>query len=143
MKLKKLITKHKLSVIQFIIFCLIWFTWAAIHLWITYVLTEFLWLYYIISYYIWQVIWSSNNFLLNKYFNFKDKAKLSIKQYIVSMILYITTWLLSWYGVYLLTDKLWVRYILSSVIVIPFVALMNFMSHKYFVFNLSKNNEKN
>ena len=134
MKIKGIIKNYKQSFIQFIIFCLIWFSWAAIHLWITYVLTEFLSLYYLISYYIGQIIWSTNNFLLNKYFNFKDKSKLTVKQYIISMTLYILTWLLSWYWVYLLTDKLWLRYILSSAIVIPFVALINFISHKIFVF---------
>lgn len=134
MKLKKIIHRNKPSIIQFIVFCLIGFSWATIHLWITYALTEFLSLYYLISYYIGQIIWSTNNFLLNKYFNFKDKSKLTLRQYIISMILYITTWLLSWYWVYLLTDKLWLRYILSSVVVIPFVALINFISHKYFVF---------
>lgn len=135
MKIKGIIKNYKQSFTQFIIFCLIWFSWAAIHLWITYILTEFLSLYYLISYYIWQIIWSTNNFLLNKYFNFKDKSKLSIKQYIISMTLYITTWLLSWYWVYLLTDKLWIWYILSSAIVIPFVALINFLLHKFFIFN--------
>ena len=134
MKLKKIIHRNKPSIIQFIVFCLIGFSWATIHLWITYALTEFLSLYYLISYYIGQIIWSTNNFLLNKYFNFKDKSKLTLRQYIISMILYITTWLLSWYWVYLLTDKLWLRYILSSVVVIPFVALINFISHKYCVF---------
>lgn len=117
------------------VFCLIWFSWAAIHLGITYILTEFLNSYYLISYYIGQIIWSTNNFLLNKYLNFKDKSKLSIKQYVVSMILYVSTWLLSWYWVYLLTDKLWVWYVLSSAIVIPFVALVNFVLHKYLIFN--------
>ncbi len=132
MKIKK--SNINNNIMQFVFFCLIWFSWAAIHLWITYILTEFLGLYYLISYYVWQIIWSTNNFLLNKYFNFKDKSKLSIKQYVISMTLYITTWLLSWYWVYLLTDKLWIWYILSSAIVIPFVALINFISHKYFVF---------
>ena len=133
LKITKIIINKKF-IIQFVIFCLIWLSWAAIHLGITYVLTEFLSLYYIISYYIWQIIWSTNNFLLNKYFNFKDRTKLSINQYMISITFYITTWLLSWYWVYLLTDGLWLRYILSSAIMIPFVALINFISHKYFVF---------
>jgi putative flippase GtrA len=139
--IKSLYKLNKLNIRQFVVFCVIWFSGTFIHMLITYLLTEFLSVYYIISFYIWQIVWSTNNYLLNKYFNFKDKKKLSVSKYILSMVFYISTSLLSGYIVYLLTEYCNIQYLISMIFVIPFVALLNFILHKYFIFN--SKNEKN
>lgn len=139
--IKSLYKTNKLNICQFVFFCVIWFSGTFIHMLITYLLTEFLNIYYIISFYIWQIVWSTNNYLLNKYFNFKDNKKLSVSKYILSMVFYISTSLLSGYIVYVLTEYCNIQYLISMILVIPFIALLNFLLHKYFIFN--SKNEKN
>lgn len=133
-KIKKKIMAHKSTIIQFIKFGLIGVGWVWIHLSITYIFTEYFWLHYLISYYIGQFIWMTNNFIWNKYMTFWKKDWKHIKQYILSIMFYSITSLISGGIVYLFTEYLWIRYIVSTIITIPFVSLVNFISHKYVVF---------
>ena len=132
--MKKILIKHKITIIQFIKFSIIWMSGVWIHLCITYIFTEYLGIYYLISYYIGQFLWMTNNFLRNKYITFWKKGWKRLKQYVLSIIFYGITALLSGGIVYILTDHFWIRYIVSTIITIPIVSLINFVSHKYIVF---------
>ena len=132
--IKSKLLQHRITIIQFIKFCIIWFSWVWIHLGITYILTEYFGLYYLLSYYIGQFFWMSNNFIWNKYVTFWKKSWKHIKQYILSIIFYSITALVSGGIVYILTDYLWIWYIISTIITIPLVSLVNFAFHKKIVF---------
>lgn len=132
--IKKALWQNKVSIIQFIKFCLIGFGGVWIHISTTYLLTEYIGIYYLISYYIGQFLGMTNNFIWNKYLTFQKKDWKHIQQYILSMIFYSITALISGGIVYLLTEYLWIRYIISTIITIPIVSLVNFISHKYIVF---------
>jgi len=132
--LEPIFARHKVTIIEFIKFSIVWASGVSIHLVTAYILTEYIWIWYLISYYVWQFFGMTNNFLWNKYKTFKKKDWKHIRQYILSLVFYTLTALWSWGIVYILTDHLKIWYILSTLITIPIVVFINFLSHKYIVF---------
>lgn len=128
------IFRNKESFFQILWFSIIWCIGTGINLGITYSLTEYLWFWYILSNIIGQVIGITNNFFMNKYFNFKKTTWSTKRQFLSSFSIYWISILISLVMIYLLTDHLHIRYIYSIIIIIPIVTVINFTLHKLIVF---------
>lgn len=133
---KKIIKKfwNRKSFYQVVGFSIIWCIGTGINIGITYSLTEYLWFWYLLSNIIGQIIGITNNFFMNKYFNFKKTTWSTKKQFLSSFSIYWISILISLLMIYLLTDHLHIWYIYSIIAIIPIVTIINFTLHKLIVF---------
>jgi putative flippase GtrA len=103
-----------------------------------YILTEFIKIHYISSATISYMLGMATNFILNKYFNFKNKSKKILKQSLLFLLIALIGLglnnLILWYLVEFI--ELW--YMTAKAISICIVMLWSFYGHKKITFEVIK-----
>lgn len=124
---------------QFIKFSIIGTVGTTIHLAILYSLTEFAGVYYIISAIVAFLIALTNNFLMNKFWTFRETSKgKHIKRYITFIIVATIAFLVNIAILYTATEFLNIHYLLSQIIAIAASLWINFFGSKRWAFKYHK-----
>ena len=120
---------------QFIKFSIIGTVGTTIHLAILYSLTEFAGVYYIISAVAAFFVALTNNFLMNKFWTFRETSKgKHVKRYITFLIVAITAFLVNIAILYTITEFFKIHYLISQVIAIAISLWINFFGSKKWAF---------
>lgn len=120
---------------RFIIFSIGGLIGMLINLAVTSFLTEIFSLWYRISYAIGLAVNLIFNFVYNRHITFKEKTKLKTR-FIKFVIVSLTTILLNYISVIILTEYFGVYYLLSIIIVVFAIAIINYILNKIWVFEV-------
>jgi putative flippase GtrA len=107
---------------------------ALIELSLLYFFTSVLNIYYIISVIPSYLIGGSIQFILIKYFNFKNKSKKIIKQASIYLLVIAGGFLLTLCFMYIFVEFFNIWYLFARIITIIIVLVYSFNMHKYFTF---------
>lgn len=129
-KLLSLIYSRK----QFVKYCIVGATAAAVDFSAIYVFTEFFSIYYLISNFLAFVFSVSTNFLLNKFWTFRNRSKAYIKQFTKFLVVVIIGLGFSMLLIYFLTEKVGLWYMYSKALTIGIVLFWNYGGNKYLTF---------
>ena len=120
---------------QFIKFCLVGSTGALIHLGLLYSLTEVFHIWYMVSSAAAFMVAVANNFVLNKYWTFRDKTPQIPRQFVVYTVVNSISLGINLSVLYILTEYTGMWYMTAQIIAI-FVALTNnYLGNKRFTFS--------
>lgn len=125
---------HKIS-IRFIKFCVVGSIGGIITLGVLYGLTEFFNIWYIFSAGIAFVIAVINNFLLNKYWTFKDHTPKIYQQFMTFFVISVTSLTINLSVLYILTEYIKIWYMTAQIAAILVALSNNYLGNKRFTFN--------
>jgi dolichol-phosphate mannosyltransferase len=114
---------------------------GVIHLGMLYLLTEYLHMWYIFSAILAFICAVTHNFLMNKYWTFRDTAPYIYAQFVIFFIISCITLGIHLTVLYVLTEYLGLWYMLAQCIAILIGLSNNYLGNKTFTFK-EKNGEK-
>jgi len=120
---------------RFIIFSIGGVIGMLVNLAITIILTEVFLVWYRISYAIGLAVNLIFNFVYNRHITFKKKTKMK-RRFVKFVIVSLSTILLNYISVIIVTEYLGISYILSIVMVVFLIAIINYLLNKVWVFNV-------
>jgi putative flippase GtrA len=129
-KLLSLIYSRK----QFIKYCIVGATAAVVDFSALYIFTEFFGIYYLISNFFAFVFSASTNFLLNKFWTFRNRSSAYLRQFTKFLIVVIIGLGISTLLMYFFTEKFGLWYMLSKAITIGLVLFWNYTGNKHLTF---------
>lgn len=133
-KLLSLIYSRK----QFVKYCIVGATAAAVDFSALYIFTELFGFYYLVSNFFAFVFSASTNFLFNKFWTFRNKSKAYIKQFTKFLVVVIIGLGFSMLLMYFFTEKVGLWYMYSKALTIGIVLFWNYGGNKRLTFNNQK-----
>ena len=107
----------------------------AINFFLLYFFTDILGLWYLFSFVVAWFLTITFNFLLNKSWTFgANKKESGFRQYFQTLGIYIFTFILSVFTMYILTSVFGIWYIVSSLLINIAYPAINFLFFRYWVF---------
>jgi putative flippase GtrA len=131
-KLLSLIYSRK----QFIKYCIVGATAAAVDFSALYIFTEFFGIYYLISNFFAFIFSASTNFLLNKFWTFRNRSSAYLKQFTKFFIVVIIGVAFGTLLMYLFTEKGGLWYMYSKILTIGIILFWNYTGNKYLTFKI-------
>ncbi|MGD2248864.1 MAG: GtrA family protein [Candidatus Methanofastidiosia archaeon] len=121
--------------VQFIKFCIVGSIGGVITLGVLYGLTEFLNIWYMISAGIAFTLAVSNNFVLNKYWTFKDSTPKIYHQFVIFFVINVTSLVINLSVLYVITEFMEIWYVKAQIAAILVALSNNYLGNKKFTFN--------
>ena len=121
--------------VQFIKFCIVGSIGGVIHLGLLYALTEFLHIWYIFSAAAAFTAAVTNNFILNKYWTFQDRAPEVPKQFVTFFVISVISLVINLSVLYVLTEYVGLWYMTAQLIAILVALSNNYLGNKKLTFN--------
>ncbi len=128
---------HKKNVIkEFVQFGVVGGIGTLVNIVILYLLTEKVGVYYLISAIFSFIVAMSSNFILNKIWTFKEKARLGIgKKYLQFGLVSVLALLVNLFFLYVFTEIFGIYYIISQILAIGIALIINFLGNKIWTFS--------
>ena len=129
--------KYKKNVMnEFFKFAFVGFIGTFINLAVLYMLTDMMGIYYVLSAIVSFMVAMTSNFILNKTWTFKEKAKEKIaNKYFTFFVVSITALVFNLFFLYIFTEYLHIYYLISQVLSIGIGLIINFMGNKIWTFS--------
>jgi dolichol-phosphate mannosyltransferase len=121
--------------VQFIKFCIVGSLGGIIHLGLLYWLTEFVGTWYIVSASIGFTAAVVNNFVLNKYWTFKNRAPEIPRQFLSFFVISVVSLGINLSVLYILTEYIGVWYMAAQIVAILVALSNNYLGNKKFTFD--------
>jgi len=113
---------------------------TIVNLTILYILTEFFLVYYIISEIFAFIVATINNYILNKFWTFKEKLhEKLIKKYVKYVAISLIALILNICILFILVEYFYLWYILAALLAIFGAFMINFMGNRIWTFNNKTN----
>ncbi|KYK37817.1 MAG: hypothetical protein AYK18_08930 [Theionarchaea archaeon DG-70] len=121
--------------VQFVKFCIVGSIGAVIHLGVLYCLTEFFSIWYMVSATLGFTAAVVNNFILNKYWTFQNRAPEIPRQFVTFFVINVISLGINLSVLHILTEYVGMWYMAAQVVAILVALSNNYLSNKKFTFN--------
>ncbi len=120
--------------VQFVKFCMVGSIGGVIHLGVLYILTEYFHIWYILSAAIGFTAGVINNFILNKYWTFQDRAPQIPRQFVSFFVISVVSLAINLSVLYILTEYVGIWYMAAQLMAILVALSNNYLSNRRFTF---------
>jgi putative flippase GtrA len=122
--------------VQFIKFCIVGSIGGIIHLGLLYWLTEFFGIWYMVSASIGFTVAVVHNFILNKYWTFKNRAPEIPRQFVSFFVISVVSLGINLSVLYILTEYIGIWYMAAQIVAILVALSNNYLGNKRFTFGI-------